>query len=496
MAVNNINITYQNPKYTLPASISLATIESALASLRCGNFDAAYQLFLRMQGDSRLAAVIQTRVSAMFKDKLQIVNQNNKKDTKLILDGISDADLKKIYTDVLFFGIGLGQVYWTLDGDRYRPKIKHYLLLGLRYDQSTDKYFILTIPKSDKEIQKRVTEIQKTNGYLPISDLMAINAEIIVLDESDPKWFIIQNGTRGHLTSLINSVSVDWLNKQLAQADLNNFNYNQNGRLFKLYAPAQTDEQGNVEFCDSLNKLMKNSTISLPQGTNEYDSYDVEIVDPTSSSVYQTYENQIKESQTNYAVAILSNNLTTEVNGGSYAAAETHKDIQDNLTNSDKEILFKHLNNQYIEKYKAINNPSYSGEFLFQIDKTDMILKQIDVLNQFISVNEQLRSVGKTINIDMLINDLNIGFIDDLIIPEDVDEDVAETTKNIQLAPTDIAKIVTVNEARASQGLGPLTDTNGQIDPAGEMTIEQYTAFTQSVPTGEMQQENVPQENV
>lgn len=46
---------------------------------------------------------------------------------------------------------------------------------------------------------------------------------------------------------------------------------------------------------------------------------------------------------------------------------------------------------------------------------------------------------------------------------------------SIALAPTDIARVVSVNEARASAGLGPLL-LNGAPDPDGALTVEEFSA--------------------
>jgi hypothetical protein len=46
----------------------------------------------------------------------------------------------------------------------------------------------------------------------------------------------------------------------------------------------------------------------------------------------------------------------------------------------------------------------------------------------------------------------------------------------VTLAPTDVARVVSVNEARASAGLGPLLGINGQPDPDGRLTVEEFSA--------------------
>ena len=55
----------------------------------------------------------------------------------------------------------------------------------------------------------------------------------------------------------------------------------------------------------------------------------------------------------------------------------------------------------------------------------------------------------------------------------------AETTAKvptIALAPTDLARVVSVNEARASAGLGSLMLPDGNVDPDGLLTVEQFAA--------------------
>jgi phage-related protein (TIGR01555 family) len=51
---------------------------------------------------------------------------------------------------------------------------------------------------------------------------------------------------------------------------------------------------------------------------------------------------------------------------------------------------------------------------------------------------------------------------------------------SITLAPTDIAKIVTVNEARGSQGLADLKLANGSPDPDGKLTLAAFAALQEA----------------
>ncbi len=76
--------------------------------------------------------------------------------------------------------------------------------------------------------------------------------------------------------------------------------------------------------------------------------------------------------------------------------------------------------------------------------------------------------------------DVNQGYIDQLaddygiVAPKLPLESIKAPT--VTLAPTDIAKVVKVNEARASGGLGPLTLLDGSRDPDGELTVSAFSA--------------------
>jgi hypothetical protein len=86
----------------------------------------------------------------------------------------------------------------------------------------------------------------------------------------------------------------------------------------------------------------------------------------------------------------------------------------------------------------------------------------------------QMRSNGFVIDQDV---------IDVLALEHDVTaptlpviEADAPKAPTIALAPTDLASVVTVNEARASAGVSPLLLADGSPDPDGNLMIEQYRA--------------------
>ena len=68
--------------------------------------------------------------------------------------------------------------------------------------------------------------------------------------------------------------------------------------------------------------------------------------------------------------------------------------------------------------------------------------------------------------------------IDAPTLPDETDAQVP----TIALAPTDIANVVSVNEARASAGLGPLLLRTGGEDPNGYLTVGEFKALKEAAP--------------
>lgn len=64
-----------------------------------------------------------------------------------------------------------------------------------------------------------------------------------------------------------------------------------------------------------------------------------------------------------------------------------------------------------------------------------------------------------------------------VLVPE-----AADKAPNVTLAPTDVAKVVKVNEARASAGLGPLVLPSGAPDPKGDLTVAAFAALAEAAP--------------
>jgi phage gp29-like protein len=82
---------------------------------------------------------------------------------------------------------------------------------------------------------------------------------------------------------------------------------------------------------------------------------DIQLIQPSSSSSNNSFNPIIDYCDKQITKAILGGNLTAEVKQGSFAAAQTHNDIREDLANTDAKILEGFMN-RAISMFLEINN--------------------------------------------------------------------------------------------------------------------------------------------
>lgn len=73
------------------------------------------------------------------------------------------------------------------------------------------------------------------------------------------------------------------------------------------------------------------------------------------ANTFETFRAQIDAANTGMAIAIMAQNLTSEVKGGSYAAAQTHSGIAASVTSTDAEALSDFIYDQVLQPWAKAN---------------------------------------------------------------------------------------------------------------------------------------------
>lgn len=97
---------------------------------------------------------------------------------------------------------------------------------------------------------------------------------------------------------------------------------------------------------DSIMAKVEDRVVALPAG------WDMDLVQ-MEASTHATYQAQIELADRGIAIAITGQNLTSDVTGGSYAAASVHKEVEQTLIISDTSALIDTLHDALLTPWAA-----------------------------------------------------------------------------------------------------------------------------------------------
>ena len=144
--------------------------------------------------------------------------------------------------------------------------------------------------------------------------------------------------------------------------------------FLKATAEAGASAARMAEVADMLNDMVTDAIAVVPDG------YNLEIVESvqgkSGDGMHKVY---IDMMNLEIAMAILGTNLTTEVQGGSFAASQSHMDVRDDIIGSDKKMVESSFN-ELIKIIHGFNFTTEAPEFkLFSEEKANLEQAELDV---------------------------------------------------------------------------------------------------------------------
>lgn len=142
------------------------------------------------------------------------------------------------------------------------------------------------------------------------------------------------------------------------------------------------------------------------------------------------------------------------------------------IVRGDLECLQRGIDTGVIQPWCAINfgdsSLAPSRRYVIPNEEEESVRENYSKRSKaFHDAVSDLRKNGFAVDQQIVESLANVYGIETPSLPEET-----EKAPSIALASADIALVVSVNEARASAGLGPLQDVNGVPDPDGRLTVE------------------------
>jgi hypothetical protein len=427
---------------------TIARIRNANQALVLGNFGPAGLLTEAMLGDDRIGSSANGRIKgttkcdAVFTPSEADTSGEVAKVCEDLWEEILPLDVEElILTWSTFLGFSLAEKIWEAKKykgrDLWVPRLKPWHPYYIYFDNGRRQYVAI-----------------------------AMGGLQYVEPTGDPKWFLFTpwGYYRGWIRGGVRSVAIPWVVRQYALRDWGRFSEKHGLPMVVAKVPAQAPAEDKARFFTSIKNLGADTGLQLPvQAGKDAASWDVQLLEARDTS-WKAFPGLIQTCDQSITLSLRGTNLTTQVEGGSYAASQTHREEDSDLAISDRKKLATALRAQVLREFVTYNFGSADlvPELEFVSPESDPA-SEAKVMLDVASAIEKLQGAKVPVDIETLSQQFGIP------LKELPPEEKAKDSPVIPLTPSDSAAIVTVDEARGTMKLGPWP-----VPEDGKLSLEQF----------------------
>ena len=306
-------------------------IKAAERQAEAGNLSLAASVIEGLLlSDDRIRGCLSTRVQGLFSLPVEFEAAGDRRRSSQAVKSLEagedywacfpEAELVLIKSWAILLGVGPGINRWTTHDGRAVPNLHFWSPGSLVFDFRRDGWFTRTL---DNE------EIQVTPG--------------------DGTWFLHTpyGSHRPWLMGLWRALAPWALLKAYARDDWGRHSEAGVSTVITETSDSASKEL-RQELADSIHEAGKDPIIVLPPG------FDIKSVEKVANS-QALYGVQVDAANLAFAIAIKGSNLTTEVQGGSFAATSVHRQVDLVFLRADDESLAADLHDQELVHYANHN---------------------------------------------------------------------------------------------------------------------------------------------
>lgn len=328
----------QVPLVTVQHGWEIGQVREALNSHMMGQFDLSAQLTDSILGSARVKATLGSRISGLFGEAVRFKPANKSKEAlecarawrKAWPKLATTASLKGMSAYEILMGFEPAQILWDTSGRYWEPSLEPW---HARY----------------------------TYWHWGINRLIAISQDgALPIYPGDGKWVLhapwgMRANERGWIHGATRAIAEAWLFRYWSRRDLARYSEVHGMPIRKASVPAAADEEARDKFAAQLSALGQETTIMVQTGADGAgQDYDLSLVEATDQS-WESFIALRDDCDMEIVLAILFQNLTTEVTGGSFAATKAHMGIRSSGIRDDNMAWIHTIREQIAKPFAYFN---------------------------------------------------------------------------------------------------------------------------------------------
>ena len=294
----------------------VGVVRGVIRELEWGRMFQPGKLEDAMRRDDRISGCLQSRTHALASMQFTAETKDESPKAREAADAVQ-ADFYKwlpataqaeLMTNGLMLGAGFAQIIWDTNTEtgQWAPRLKIWHPEHFYWDWMERKWFV-----------------QAAEGQFAI-------------EPGDGQWVVYCpfGEYRPFSRGLMRHLYVPWMLRQWAYRDWGRWSEVYGSPMRVLKTPPWANAEEADRAVQEISSQGNGSAIRLPGGNAGEASYELELVEAKSNGA-DGFDKLIQRTDNSIAIAILGQNLTTEVSGGSYAASVVHQSIRNDLISGD-----------------------------------------------------------------------------------------------------------------------------------------------------------------
>jgi hypothetical protein len=159
---------------------------------------------------------------------------------------------------------------------------------------------------------------------------------------------------RGWMSAAMPALAQPWIQRNFAYRDAARYCERHGFPMLRAKVPAAADPRQIATLRNALVNIGQESVLELPQGVDGANGYDVDYLEP-GSTTWEVFGDAIRLCDADITLALLGQNLTTEVKEGSFAAARVHGDVRQAFIEFDNRAMSQTIYTQIARPFAALN---------------------------------------------------------------------------------------------------------------------------------------------
>lgn len=373
-----ITRNYLEAPFQTLAHYDVGLVRRILLDMEQGLFRDAAIMVDAMTRDDRIGAVLTNRVQHIFGlpfewTQTDAFGARRLKELEAMWpDMWPEGSKEELLKWKTMMGVGLAELQWDISGPVWKPVVKVWHPQWLRYDQTLREWRLQTQDAGE-----------------------------ITIQPGDGKWVLL-GSEKSWMQGAVRMLSIIWLIRGYAFRDWARSSEVHGMPIIVGETPSNADKDDKKRFIRDLRQLGAETKILAPQGANKGDpGFAVKLIEAMANN-HMGFKDLISETNSCIAIVLLGQNLSTEVKGGSFAAANTHERVRQDVAAADAKLFGSAVQKQILTHWARINFGQGTTPFpCWKADPPEDAKAEAQTLNTFADAATKLDKLG--VDIDPLL---------------------------------------------------------------------------------------------